>query len=527
MERRSAQFLVVLLLGALLGTAGFLITRDSGTAGPEALGSGSTGKDDGKDKGDEDEIVETTSTTSTTVATATTSTAATPHREPGTVPAWTIGQPWGTTVGLTMFRGNPTRTFYGEGPLPDNPTQLWTYPDDQMCRSSSEGGEARVWCGMGWTGQPVVWERPDGVTELIFGAYDGAVHFVDAATGLDLRPPYQTEDIIKGSVTLDPDGYPLLYFGSRDNYLRIVALDREAPERMWRLHADAVDGIWNDDWDSNPVIVDDIMYEGGENGWFFAIQLNREYLSDGLVNVNPEIVFSMPGYTDELISKSGRNVSIETSVVLYEERVYFANSGGRVVGLDVSQIREGVAPIVFDYYAGGDIDATMVVDEEGMLYVAIEHEPGEMSPVERDRSREVGQLIKLDPYRDGDPRIWGLNLTAGTSDAGLWSTPVLYEGVVYVNTHHGKLIAVDAETGESLWSDEVGPHSWSSPSAVDGSLVVAACAGDIRSYSLEDPRAPVMEWSVSLGESCLEATPAIWGGRIFIGSRDGYLHALG
>ena len=36
---------------------------------------------------------------------------------------------------------------------------------------------------MGWTGQPAVWERPDGKTELIFGAYDRALHFVDAETG--------------------------------------------------------------------------------------------------------------------------------------------------------------------------------------------------------------------------------------------------------------------------------------------------------------------------------------------------------
>ena len=45
------------------------------------------------------------------------------------------------------------------------------------------GGEDKVWCGGGWTGQPLVWERPDGVTEVIFGAYDKHIHFVDAATG--------------------------------------------------------------------------------------------------------------------------------------------------------------------------------------------------------------------------------------------------------------------------------------------------------------------------------------------------------
>jgi hypothetical protein len=97
-----------------------------------------------------------------------------------------------------MFRGNPTRTYYGTGPVADRPEPAWRYPDTPMCRPSSSGGETKVWCGLGWTGQPAVWRRRDGVTEVIFGAYDGAVHFVDAETGLDLRPPFPTCDIIKG-----------------------------------------------------------------------------------------------------------------------------------------------------------------------------------------------------------------------------------------------------------------------------------------------------------------------------------------
>jgi outer membrane protein assembly factor BamB len=379
---------------------------------------------------------------------------------------------------------------------------------------------------MGWTGQPVVWERPDGVTELIFGAYDSAVHFVDANTGADLRPEFQTGDIIKGSVTLDPDGYPLLYFGSRDNQLRILALDREEPTLLWSMDATEVDGIWNDDWDSNPAIVDDIMYEGGENGWFFAIQLNRGYDTEGKVVIDPEKLVQQPGYNQELLANSGRNVSIESSVLVFDQRVYFSNSGGRIVGMDVSNVRRGEAPIVFDYYAGGDIDATMVADEEGMIYVSIEHEPSQMGSTETARNLEVGQLIKLDPYTDGEPRVWGLDLTAGSSDSGSWATPALHQGVVYVNTQQGSLIAVDANDGSLLWQDDVGFHSWSSPVVVDGTLVTATCLGDVRAYSLDDPRSPVDLWSLDLGGSCLESTPVVWKGAIYIGSRDGYMRAL-
>jgi outer membrane protein assembly factor BamB len=292
------------------------------------------------------------------------------------------------------------------------------------------------------------------------------------------------------------------------------------------MDASEVNGTWNDDWDSNPAIIDDIMYEGGENSWFFAVQLNRGYDAEGNVVVDPVKLVEMPGYDDELLANSGRNVSIESSVVVFDQRVYFANSGGRIVGLDVSNVRNGEAPVVFDYYAGGDIDATMVADSDGMLYVSIEHEPSQMGATETARNLEVGQLIKLDPYTEGDPRVWGLDLTAGSTDSGSWSTPALYQDVVYVNTQQGSLIAVDAADGSLLWDDEVGFHSWSSPVVVDGTLVTATCLGDVRAYSLENPRSPAMLWSLDLGGSCLEATPVVWKGTIFIGSRDGYMRAL-
>jgi outer membrane protein assembly factor BamB len=234
----------------------------------------------------------------------------------------------------------------------------------------------------------------------------------------------------------------------------------------------------------------------------------------------------MPGYDDQLLSRSGRNVSIESSVAVHGQRVYFTNSGGRVVGLDVSQIRDGVAPIVFDYYAGGDIDATPVLDEDGFVYLAIEHEPSQMSSAEREHNLEVGQLVKLDPFAAGDPRLWGIDLTTGVDDAGLWSTPALYAGHLYVNTHGGELIGVDTETGRIVWSDPVGWHSWSSPVVVDETLVVATCLGDLRAYSLGDPANPVERWSLDLGGACLEATPVVWDGTIYIGSRDGFIRAV-
>jgi len=439
----------------------------------------------------------------------------------------TVGAAWGTTEGVLQFRGNPSRTWYGDANLPSNPEQLWRFPDRMMCGDSSVGGETTTWCGTGWTGQPAVWVRPDGVTEVVFGAYDKAVHFVDAATGERTRPDFRVGDLIKGSVTIDPDGYPLLYFGSRDNKLRVVALDRPEPEELWAIDAANHPGIWNNDWDGNPSIVEDIMFEGGENGILFATKLNRSYDSNGLVQVAPEILAKVEGWNDELLRSVGdRNASIESSVAILNGRLYFTNSGGRVVGLDITRIESGEAPIVFDFWAGDDIDASPVIDADGMLYLAIELER------RLPRAAEIGQIIKLDPSRPDDPLVWSVAVPAlnGQSDGGAWATPALGDGVLYAATHTGDLLAIDALTGEVVWSDGIGFHAWSSPIIVDGHLVLAVdceAGGGLRAYSLADPRNPIDAWDLPHGSGCIESTPTVWDGRIFVGSRDGYFYAFG
>src|SRR5690606_5240966 len=110
-----------------------------------------------------------------------------------------VGEPYpGASVeGLLTFRGNPTRSFHGRGPIPTDATVDYRYPaEGGLCGESTNLGETKVWCGMGWTGQPAVFEReaPDGSvrTWLVFGAYDGAVHFLDAETGERILPSFPT-----------------------------------------------------------------------------------------------------------------------------------------------------------------------------------------------------------------------------------------------------------------------------------------------------------------------------------------------
>jgi len=442
--------------------------------------------------------------------------------EPDPYPGWvdpaSVGSPWGTAVeGLLTFRGNPTRTFYGTGPVPTNPELKWQYPRNSLlCGITMLDYQNEEWCGLGWTGQPAIFER-DGITWTVFGALDGAVHFLDANTGNQLLKPFQTDDIIKGSVTVDPDGFPIVYAGGRDDLLRLIAIDRGEPFVLWSLDSDTVEGsVWNNDWDGAPLVINDYLFVGGENSVFHIVKLNRSYNTEGYVVAEPELVFAAPGYDDDLINTVGSNVSIEGSVAISGNTAYFANSGGLVQGWDLSLLSVGEDPVRnFRYWVGDDVDATIVVDEEGYLYVGVEYERG------FNRSFEVGQFIKLDPSTPDDPFVWSIFDNEELPD-GVWATAALYKDLVIIVTDSARVIGIDKVTGEIRWEFLIQGPLWSSPVVVDDVLLQADCSGYLNAYDLVDTAVqPQRIWRFPVGNGCLEATPAVWDGKIIIGNRDG------
>ena len=432
--------------------------------------------------------------------------------------------------GVTTFRGNLTRTYYGQGPVPRRPRVLWRYPSSGgMCADSTDETGTYTWCGVGWTGQPNVIPHDNGRVELRFGAYDTNYHFLDARTGKPMRDDLDTGDLAKGSATSDPDGYPLYYAGSRDNSFRIVALDRgRVPQVLWSLDAStsAPEPVWNDDWDGAALVVGDYLIEGGENSWLYVIKLNRGRTPAGKVRVRPRVVLTLPSWDDQLsIDAPDRHYSIESSVGFDDGVVYFANSAGLVQGWDISRVLRGArgARRVFRFWTGDDTDASMVLDDEGYLYVASELEKM------NERSAEVGQLMKLDPRRPRRPLVWSVPLRqlGEAGKAGSWSTPALYRDTVYVATNAGGVLGVDRGSGRVRWRIPLPAPTWSSPVVVDDVLLQGDCQGDLHAYDVSDEiRRPPELWRVRLG-GCIEATPAVWKGRIYVGTRAGAMYGLG
>jgi outer membrane protein assembly factor BamB len=425
--------------------------------------------------------------------------------------------------GLLTFRGNPSRSYYGVGPVPSDPVRLHRFPDEPMCRESVNLGATKVWCGMGWTGQPVLVERDDR-TWVIFGGYDGHVHFMDAATGERILPDVETGDIIKGTPTIDPDGHALVYTGSRDDLLRIIAFDRPGrAEVLWTLDSESRGPVlWNDDWDSSPIVLGDYLVVGSESSRFWIVELNRRTDAAGLVQVDPEVVFTSEAWDQEVLAANGDEVaSVESSVAVHGDTAYFGTSAGLILGYDLGAVPDGgPARQVFRFWTGGDNDASVVVDEEGYLYVASQYD----RPLAR--AREVGQLTKLDPRRGANPVVWKVD-DSTVLKGGIYGTPGISGQTVYVGTNGGRLLGVDRATGAVRWEKRLPPPVWASPVVVDDTLLIGDCEGTFYAYDVSDPLvSPPLRWSMQLG-GCIEATPAVWEGRIYLGTRGGYLHVLG
>ena len=434
--------------------------------------------------------------------------------------------PNATVEGLLTFRGNPSRSYYGVGPVPAAPKILRQFPDQAMCKESTDLGVTKVWCGMGWTGQPTIVERDDR-TWAIFGGYDGHLHFMDVETGARILPDVETGDLIKGTPTIDPEGFPLVYAGSRDNLLRVVALDRPGvAEVLWTLDSESVQPVkWNDDWDSSPIIIGDYMIVGSESSRFWVVKLNRSTDAAGLVQVAPEVVFTDEAWDDQVIADNGgdQHASVESSVTVLDDVAYFGTSAGLVLGYDLSGIEDGGTPQqVFRFYTAGDNDASLVADDEGFLYAAAQNDRPE-----HPRAQAVGQLQKLDPSNPAHPVVWSFQETSAKGQ-GLYGTPAVVGDLVYITSAGGRLIALDKDTGAVVWERTLSGPAWASPVVVDDVLMIGDCLeGNFHGFDVSDPKvAPPELWTIHLG-GCIEATPAVWKGRIYVGSRAGYLFTLG
>ncbi|MEA2515342.1 MAG: eukaryotic-like serine/threonine-protein kinase [Thermomicrobiales bacterium] len=187
----------------------------------------------------------------------------------------------------------------------------------------------------------------------------------------------------------------------------------------------------------------------------------------------------------------------------------WADSDESVTMLRGSAARTGVHPgpgptsspkHVWSVHLGDLIVSSPVVADE-LVYI------GSVSPT----IAAGGALHALDLLTGVE--IWRVDLDRGD---GILSTPAVANGVVYVATYDGVVLAIDATTGEEVWRSTLDePIYYSSPAVEDGVLYVGDIGGRLYALDTEDGR---REWEFAVGEGNERSmgTPAVADGRVYV-----------
>lgn len=454
--------------------------------------------------------------------------------------------------GIGTFRGDNYRSgaAYGTAEITKQTiTPLWDVDTGFLPNQSG------AWTGSGWTGQALIarWDSrtravmnlypekqaKDGLVEVIYATLDGKVYFLDLEDGSYTRDPVSVGLCFKGSGSLDPRGYPLLYVGSGD-----ASIDGQRP-RMYIISL--IDGSIlyqygnadaqaprkdNDCWcgfDSSPLVhgPSDTLIWPAENGLLYTIKLNTVYdPAAKTISVSPDPPVAARYNT----SRSGEEFywyGFEDSACVVDHYLYAAENGGMFFCVDLNTMS-----LVWAQDTKDDNNSSPVFEkigeDGGYLYTAPslhwtadENAHGTISIYKL--NAVTGEIVWEHPYE--------VNTVAGVS-GGVQSTPVLgragttLEGLVLYtisrtpDVSNGLLVALDTRTGDEVWRMDMDNYAWSSPVAVytaegRGYVIVCDSGGEI--WLLEGATGRVLD-TLSVG-SLIEASPVVYGNTLVIGTR--------
>jgi hypothetical protein len=425
-----------------------------------------------------------------------------------------------STSNILAFRGSQYRDMPQTGVLDSVPTRFvldWKFNTNAGTKVESQGQRRKAWGGgAGWTGQPVVVSWNGKPLECIFGSMDGNVYSLDVESGRLLRPPFETRNPIKGSVSADP-AYPgMIYVGqgirheNRSGARCVNVIDSV----LYAFHsADDRDAYrrWGF-FDSNPIIVDDFLFWPAENGIVYKF-----HRSPTGIRLHSKLIYRVKGQ---------RELGIEASMAVYGTVGIIADNGGSIVCIDLSTLQ----PLWYRENSD-DTDATPVVSIENdtpYVYVGCEVDKQGDSG-----TAYVRKLSALDGRRvwEDSQTCWSYRDSLHVLNGGMLSTPLLGRGqqsnlVISTlcrdrkGTNSGLLIAYDRSTGKRVYTTRLGSYTWSSPIAYttkDGHMYI--CVGDVSGwlYFIDGANGTIL-FRQQIGSN-FEASPVPIGNACIIASR--------
>jgi len=453
---------------------------------------------------------------------------------------YTFSYPYSTLEGVFTFRGNGYRTGPAFGTAEITSKKL------EKIWESTTSGTINSWGGGSrWTGQPSLIKWPDDIkqkmnikkefkadpefVEVIIGSMTGRVFFFDLKTGEPSRDSIFTGSSIKGSVSVDPRGYPLLYIGQgltdggdgrfgfhiynlynqKELYFQ-PGRDSSAP-RGWGA------------FDSSALFsrTKDQLFVGGENGLLYKLTLHTKINKEkGTISISPVVkkynTYNRTIFGSRYGTLSGTNwIGIESSLVGYQERIYFSDNFGNICCFDTDlNLKWNIKNI-------DDSDSTMSINiENGKPYLFSSNEvnqqgtsgycrvikiDGGNGKIIWEKKFKVSSILGTDPSKGGTyaSSIQGKGKISNLLILTICRTPSLTTG---------QMVALEKSSGKVVWTYNMDTYAWPSPVDVydsQGNAYIIQCDHNGNLLFIDGLTGKLLQ-KQRADSSKIEASPAVY-----------------
>lgn len=457
-----------------------------------------------------------------------------------------VGSEYTDVDGIISFRGNNFRdtASYGYAEMTQyslNPK--WSQNTDGLTYGSA------TWTGSGWTGQPLITKWPketrakmnmydwakekDELVEVIYACMDGYVYFMELETGEPTREKLYLGFTFKGSGTLDPRGYPIMYVGagydSNKGTARVFIINLLDCSVMYEFgNNDSFSLRGSLSFFDASAVVDtetDTLIYPGENGILYLIKLNTDYNAEaGTLSISPDNIVKWR-YSGTRTSYESYWVGMETSPAIYKGYLFTADNGGNLMCINLNTLELVWVQDILD-----DSNSTPVLSVENghlYLYVSTSFHLGW-----RSYDMATVPIWKIDA--ETGEIIWHVDYECYTQDGvsgGVQSTIAVgkhtLSDYIYVTVSKtggslkGVLACINKFTGDVIWEHE-SDYAWSSPVCVynsDGSGKVLYCTSGGEMYLLNAETGEVHS-ECELSDGVIEASPAVYENYAVVGTRN-------
>lgn len=210
--------------------------------------------------------------------------------------------------------------------------------------------------------------------------------------------------------------------------------------------------------------------------------------------------------------------TVRSAPAVTRTSVYVGTSGGSLLALDRADGR-----LRWRYDAGAPLPSSPAVSD-GVVVIA--GRDGAVHGVDAGTGRGLWRTRPTET----------LALPWGREGWDYWvSSPNVVDGRVLIGSPDGRLLSLDLRSGDELWSYSLGARTRSSPAVSDSMVFIGDDAGVVHAVGLtrgrplwahETEGAGLASADFGWDRVSLQSSPAVDGGVLYIGSRDGGVYAL-